>query len=183
MKKWLPILAVIIISGIIALILYLAGFMETMSAEEIKNSIEIIDVETKWVKKYYQPWPPKLTLVPAICFRVKNVSDKPLRYVNFNANYRFRDDYEDLGNSFLAAIRGEAIMPGEISELITLKSNYGVEGKTVHTFKDNPRWRIVFVKLFAVKSNQYAPLGEWEISKKIDFKEPEPVGMEKKEIK
>jgi len=136
------------------------------------QSLEIVDVQTKWVSKYYQPWPPKLILVPAISFRVKNLSNKPLHYINFNANFRFKDDYENLGDCFLAAIRGKPVMPGELSELILLKSNYGVEGKSVDSFKGNPRWRTVVVKIFSqLKGSKYVLIGVYEISKKIDFKE------------
>jgi hypothetical protein len=38
------------------------------------------------------------------------------------------------------------------------------------------------VRLFAQsKGSQFLPLGEYEISRRIDFVEPEPVGMDKKE--
>jgi hypothetical protein len=107
------------------------------------------------------------------------VTDKPLKYINFNANFRFRDDFENLGDSFLAAIRGEPILPGETSDTILLKSNYGVEGKSLASFENNPHWKTVVVQLFAQsKGSQYIKLGEWEVSKKIDFKEDEDVGME-----
>lgn len=186
MKRWLFLIVIIVV---VALLVYFilpklgCKVVEKITAEELKASLEIVDLETKWVEKYYQPWPPKLILVPAISFRVKNLTDKPLRYVNFNANFRFKADFENLGDSFLAAIRGEPIQPGELSEVITLKSNYGVEGKTKDSFKDNPHWRIVIVKLFAVKSSQYALLGEYEVSKNIDFEEPEPVHVGEKEEK
>lgn len=182
MKRYSFLIIVIITVVVLFFILQRAGLLKTVSSQELKSSIEIIDVETKWVSKYYQPWPPKLILVPAISFKVKNVADKPLHYINFNANFRFRDDYENLGDSFLAAIRGKSIMPSEVSHRILLKSNYGVEGKSLNSFKDNPQWKIVIVKLFAQsKGSQYVLMGEWEISRKIDFKEPEPVGIEKKE--
>lgn len=182
MKRWLFILVIIIAAVILAFVLQKTGLMKTVSPEKLKNSIELTDIETKWVDKLYQPWPPKLILVPAISFQVKNITDEPLRYINFNANFRFQEDYENLGDSFLAAIRGEPIMPGETSDRILLKSNYGVEGKSLASFENNPRWRIVFVKLFVQsKGSQYVLLGEWEVSRKIDFKEPEPVGMEKKQ--
>ena len=29
----------------------------TTTPDELKNSIELLDLETKWVSKYYQPWP------------------------------------------------------------------------------------------------------------------------------
>jgi len=184
MKRWMFLIIIIAAAALIVFILYKVGAVQTMTAEELKDAIEIVEVETKWVDKYYQPWPPKLVLVPAISFRVKNITDKPLNYINFNANFRFKADYENLGDAFLAAIRKESIPPGELSEVITLKSNYGVEGKTVHSFENNPHWRIAFVRLFASsRGSQFAQLGEWEVSKKIGFKEPESVHMGEKDKK
>jgi|Deesub1362B_J571_1020462.scaffolds.fasta_scaffold00002_825 hypothetical protein len=184
MRRWSFILLAIVTALILAYFFEKTGLWKTVSPEELKSSIEIVDVETKWVKKYYQPWPPKLILVPAISFRVKNISDKPLRYINFNANFRFKDDYENLGDCFLAAIRNDPILPDHTSDIITLKSNYGVEGKTKASFENNPYWKTVFVKLFAQsKGSQYVLLGEWEVSKKIDFEEPEPVGLPDKKKK
>ncbi len=182
MKRFAFLFAVILLAVILVFVLQKAGLWKTITAEDLEASIEVVDVDTFWTDKYYQPWPPRLILVPAISFRVKNLTEKPLKYINFNANFRFMDDFENLGDSFLAAIRNNPIPPGDKSEVITLKSNYGVEGKTLATFKDNPHWKTVFVKLFAQsKGSQFLTIGEYEISRRIDFKEPEPVGMEQKE--
>jgi hypothetical protein len=165
-----------------ALILFFGPSCKSISPDELKNSVAIEVVETKWVAKLYQPWPPKLILVPSLSFRVKNVSDKPLNYLNFNAIFRFKDERENLGDNFLAAIRKDPVLPGEKSRLITLKSNFGVEGKTLASFKDNPQWRATVCRLFIQsKGSPHILLGEYEISRTIDFKEPEPVGIEKKE--
>ncbi len=172
-------LGVIIMVSLIALSF---SACKGVSPEELKASVEIIDVSSKWVEKTYQPWPPKLTLVPTISFRVKNVSDKPLNYLNFNAIFKFRDDQENLGDNFLAAIRKEPILPGESSQVITLKSNFGVEGKSLASFKDNPQWKPMICRLFIQsKGSPHVLLKEYDISREIDFKEPEPVGVEKKE--
>jgi hypothetical protein len=153
-----------------------------ISPEELKASLEIVEVSSKWVAKTYQPWPPKLILVPTITFRVKNNSDRPLNYLNFNAIFKSRDELENMGDNFLAAIRKQPIRPGETSPVITLKSNYGVEGKSLAQFKDNPQWKPVICRLFVQsKSPIHVLLGEYEISREIDFKEPEPVGTEKKD--
>lgn len=158
--------------------------LKSTSPEELKASVEIVNIETKWVAKTYMPWPPKLILVPVISFQVKNISDKPLNYVNFNAIFRFKGDQENLGDNFLAAIRKEPVPPGELSKVITLKSNFGVEGKSLASFKDNPEWKPVICKLFIQsKGSIHVLLGEYDVSRTIDFKEPEPVGMEKKEEK
>ena len=153
-----------------------------LSPEELKGSLEIVEMSSKWVAKTYQPWPPKLVLVPTVSFRVKNISGKPLNYLNFNAIFKFRDDLENLGDNFLAAIRKEPIPPGEMSQVITLKSNFGVEGTSLAKFQDNPNWKTVICKLFVQsKGSIHVLLGEYEVSKEIDFKEPEPVGQEQKE--
>jgi hypothetical protein len=153
---------------------------KSVPSEELKASIEMTDVETKWVSKYYQPWPPRLILVPVVSFRVKNVGTKPLEHVNFNAIFKFKGDPENLGDNFLAAIRGKAVNPGETSEAITLKSNFGVEGKTVASFKDSVQWKPTEVKIFArSKGSQFVLLGEWDISRTIDFVEPASVDIKK----
>ena len=85
---------------------------KSVPSDELKASIEITDVDTKWVSKYYQPWPPRLILVPVVSFRVKNVGTKPLQHVNFNAIFKFKGDPENLGDNFLAAIRSKAVNPG-----------------------------------------------------------------------
>jgi len=155
---------------------------KSTSPEELKAAVEIVDVSSKWIAKSYQPWPPKLILVPTISFRVKNTSDRPLNYLNFNAIFKFRDDQENLGDNFLAAIRKDPIPPGQTSQAIALKSNFGVEGKSLAQFKDNPQWKTVICKLFIQsKGSVHVLLGEYEISREIDFKEPDPVGTETKE--
>lgn len=155
-----------------------------MSPEELKSSIELTDIETRWEKKYYQPWPPKLTLVPAISFKVKNIGEEPMSYIYFNGIFRFIGEKENLGDNFLAGIHGEPLMPGETSEVITLQSNFGVEGDNVNHFKNNPEWKTAEVRIFAKsKGAQYALLNEYTISKKINFEEPAPVGMDDKQEK
>lgn len=159
------------LAGLLAVLVLPA--CRTTTAEELKASIEVTDVETKWVSKYYQPWPPRLTLVPQMAFRVRNTGEGSLSYVNFNAVFRFRGDEENLGDQFRAAIRGDAVPPGELSDVITMTSNYGVEGRTLDSFKDNPAWRPVVVRLFASsRGSGFVLLGEYDVSRTIDFQEP-----------
>ncbi len=107
-----------------------------------------------------------------------------MKYVYFNAIFRHKDEEEVSGDAFLAAIRNIPVEPGEMSDTILLKSSYGYEGTSLASFDDNPFWNIVTVKLFAkFKGSNYIPIGDWEISRKIDFKEPEPVGKKNPEEK
>jgi len=153
--------------------------------EEIKKSMEVVGLDSKWVAKEYRQWPrPKLVLVPVITFRIKNLSPEPLKYVNFNAIFKEVGAKENRGDCFLAAIRKKPVLPGELSDLITMKSNFGVEGINLDSFKNNPGWQTYSVRLFALsKGSRHVLLGEWIVSRKIDFKEDQPVHMggEKKE--
>jgi hypothetical protein len=176
MKNLSFILAIILLGIIVAAVAHFTGLWQTMSQDELEGSFELLDIESKWVEKIYQPWPPKLVLVPAISFKIKNISEQPLKYFYLNANFKFRDDVANLGDGFIEAIRGKPLMPGETSESILLKSTHGMEGKNLAEFKSNPFFlsKIVDVKVFAKsQGSQYIPVGEWEVSKTIDFKEPE----------
>ena len=170
--------AFILVLAILALAVMPA--CKTMSREELKGTIEVIDYTSTWVSKYYQPWPPRLILVPQISFRIKNIGTKPLNYVNFNAVYQFKNDPENFGDAFRASIRGKAIPPGGTSDLIVLKSNLGVEGKNLAGIRDNPEWKPALVRLFAIsKGSTPVLLGVYDVSRDIDFKEPEPVEPKK----
>lgn len=185
MKKY-SVISVILVIALLTTFMFSckSEIKKEQELEYLKTSIEIIDVETKWVEKEYQPWPPKLVLVPTISFRVKNLTDKPLTYVYFNAIFRLKDEVEISGDAFLAAIRNVPVEPGAISDTILLRSNYGTEGTTLESFKDNPFWETVMVQLFIkFRGSQYIPFGEWEISREIDFKEPDPVGKKVPEEK
>jgi hypothetical protein len=153
---------------------------KVMSSDELKNSIEVLDYTSAWVSKYYQPWPPRLILVPQISFRIKNIGAKPLSYVNFNAVYQFKGDPENLGDAFMAAIRGKAVPPGETSPVITLRSNLGVDGKNLAGIRDNPQWKQAYVRLFAIsKGSAPVLIGVFDVSRDIDFKEDQPAEPKK----
>ena len=173
--------ALIIAAG---LCLGLAACTKAPSDDEVKAMMQVTDVSTKWVSKLYKPWPARLVLVPTVSFRVKNLKDKPLTYVDFNAIFILKDNPVNNGDNFKAAIRGTPVMPGEFSQVITLKSNFGVEGRTLASIRDNPYWKPWEVKLFALThGSNPVLLGRWDVSRDIDFKEPEAVGLGKPEVK
>jgi len=167
-----------------SILLGLTGQIACKSAgeEQIKASLEILDMKTSWVMKEYRQWPnPKLTLVPSISFQAKNLTTEPLRFLNFNAVFKAKDAAENLGDDFRTAVGNEGIPPGGMSPVITMVSNFGVEGKTLESFKNNPQWQTYFIKLFVqMKGSRHILLGEWPISRQIDFKEDTAVLEDKK---
>jgi hypothetical protein len=149
---------------------------KTMTQEEVRKSMEIEILDTKWAMKEYRQWPhPVLKLVPAVVFRIKNLTSEPMKFVNFNAIFREKNAIEERGSNFLAAIRKTPVPPGGWSEPITLKSNWGNEASNLEAYKNNPAWTTLWVKIYAQwKGSRHTLLGEWEVSKKIDFQEPGP---------
>ncbi len=163
--------------------LFLAA-CKTPSIDQVKASLEVVDVQTKWVVKQYRQWPqPKLVLVPLVQFRVRNKTAEPLKYINFNGVFKRPGDAENLGDNFLAAIRNEPVPPGGFSPVIILKSNFGREGRNLEQFKLSPQELLYNVKIYAqFGGSRHALLGEYPISREIDFKEDQPVHMENKKI-
>jgi hypothetical protein len=156
----------------------------SLTPEELKNSIQVTDMQSKWVSKFYQPWPPRLILVPEISFRIKDVGSQPLSYVTFNAVFNFKGERDNFGDCFLAAIGGKAVLPGGASQVITMKSNFGVDGKDLANIRDNPAWKQAEVRLFVQsKGTQPVLLGVYDVSRYIDFKEPEAPQLKKSDIK
>ena len=157
---------------------------KTPSIDQVKASLEVVDVQTKWVVKEYRQWPqPKLVLVPLVQFRVRNKTAEPLKYVNFNGVFKKPGDTENLGDNFLAAIRNEPIPPGGLSPVIILKSNFGREGRNLEQFQLSPQELLYDVKIYAqFGGSRHALLGEYPVSREIDFKEDQPVHMEGKKI-
>jgi len=155
---------------------------KAMNDQEVKAAIEVVDVSTSWVMKEYRQWPnPKLTLVPSVTFKIHNLTAEKLKYINFNAIFREENAVENLGDQFKAVIRDEGIPPNGYSPVITLKSNFGVAGTSLESFKTNPMWRTYEVRLFAqMGGSRHVPMGEWKVSKQIDFQEDKAVPADKK---
>jgi hypothetical protein len=178
--KRIVVIAVIVSA---AALLFLAA-CKSVPPEELKRSIEVVDMQAKWVSKFYQPWPPRLIIVPEVSFRVKNLGAKPLTYVNFSAMFNFKSDPENFGDAFKSAIRGNGVPPGEASEPIVLRSNFGVDGKTLKGIQENPSWKQAEFRLFAQSGGSTPVLiGTYDVSREIDFKEPEAPQPKKDDVK
>lgn len=157
---------------------------KTPSIDQVKASLEVVNLQTKWVVKEYKQWPqPKLVLVPQVQFQVRNKTAEPLKYINFNGVFKKPGDSQNLGDNFLAAVRNEPIPPDGLSPVITLKSNFGREGRNLEQFKLFPMELEYDVRIYAqFGGSRHALLGEFPVSHDIDFKEDQPVHMDGKKV-
>jgi hypothetical protein len=154
------------------------------SIAQVQASLEVVNLQTKWVVKEYKQWPqPKLVLVPVAQFQVRNKSVEPLKNINFNAIFKKPDEKENRGDNFLATIRDQPILPGAESPVVVLKSNFGLEGRNLEHFKLYPKELTYVVKIFAqYGGSRPSLLGEFPVSGEIDFKPDAPVHMDGKKI-
>ena len=175
--------SVAVLAAAVVLALISQTGCKSMTDAEVAAAIELTDLSTSWTMKEYRQWPnPKLTLVPTVTFRIRNLTDETLKFININAIFREENSIENLGDQFKAVIRDKGIPPHGTSELITLKSNFGVAGTNLESFRTNPLWRPYDVRLFAqMRGSRHVPMGEWKVSKQIDFKEDTAPVPEKKD--
>lgn len=144
----------------------IAQFFQPVKPEELKEAIQLVDIDTYWGEKSVRPW--ETVLVPVISFKVKNIGQKPLQYVSFNAVFRFKGEEQALGDCYLSTFR-KPLQPNQTSERIVLKSNYGYRASSKSAFINNPGWKSTIVDLYVrSKGSGFAYIGRYDISKKIE---------------
>lgn len=182
-KAW-----VYIVVGLV--VIFLAGYfyksviVEGMSESDIKKSIQVVWAETKWIEQKGDNM--QFKIVPAILFKVKNVGDRPLEFMDFEAVFEFSENGMVSEDGMLRAFK-EPLNPGQTSELLTIVPFHGYQARSKETFsKDNPLWKKMQAKLFArSKGSPLARIGGlYPISQVIDWKlsgnaETSPVAKEK----
>jgi len=144
----------------------IAQFFQQVKPEELKESIQLLDIDTYWGEKYVRPW--ETVLVTVVSFKVMNTGQKPLQYVSFNAVFRFKGEEQSLGDCYLSTFR-KPLQPKQISERIVLKSNYGYKASSKSAFINNPAWKATIVDLYVrSKGSGFAYIGRFDVSKKIE---------------
>ena len=144
-KSWLILFGALV--GIVLLALFFKSIvLDIMSKEEVAKSIEVVEYDTIWVVKESTPYDVKI--VPSITFKIKNTGKKPLQHVSFAGRF----EYEETGQLFKdgsAHACREPLLPGEVSDEIIVKGEFGYSGRSKASIKKNKEWKKVRVKLFA----------------------------------
>lgn len=163
--KFWAILIVILVGIFLALQFYLSS-VRSLGTEELKNSIELLDVNTQWVNKDVTPY--GVTIVPSITFRVKNTGTKPLKYVKFIGIFLYEENDKEFTDGFNMEFK-EALKPGETSEEILIKAFNGYKASSKEAFFENRSgWKKIKVKVFAGTSSTPALLGVFSVKQEIE---------------
>lgn len=172
--RWvLRILMLLLIAG--AFVAIRSAFRDQVGPEDIENGLQIVAQDSIWVDKESEE-PGKISIVPSIRFRVKNVGEKALGSLKFIGIFELIDGGEQLGDGNIVILE-RALEPGETSELLTITSRYGYSASSKEAFLSNAaEWKAVRVRLLARKNSAPGKLGSYEISRKISGMDsaPEP---------
>jgi len=143
--------------------------LQEKSFEKIGKVLQIFEQDSVWVEKSRILTSKKVTIVPSITLRVKNVGTEPMQDVIFKGEFLFEDTGEKLSEGTAMALK-KALGPGEISKDISIRSDLGYDGKSKAAFVRNPRdWRRVKVKIFAKQLDyEYVLLGIYPIQQKVE---------------
>jgi hypothetical protein len=106
--------------------------------EELKQSIEIFDIDSQWVQKgeIHEKDFHGILLVPQISFRFRNVGKDDLKYVYVLSVFRLRNRVKSLGEGHKMTLR-KALKPGAESDRIVLTCSFGYRATSKEAFVKN----------------------------------------------
>ncbi|MBN1932298.1 MAG: hypothetical protein JW786_11890 [Desulfobacterales bacterium] len=141
--------------------------------KEIAEPIQIVWYDSIWVDKNVET--DGVTIVPAISFKIKNTSGRPLQNIKFYCIFVFEESGKNLTDGDVIAIKNP-LPPGQISEEIFVKGYFGFRASSKQAFiKNKANWKSVKVKIYMAKYHEgildmdgKSPLGTFPINKKIE---------------
>jgi hypothetical protein len=137
---------------------------------DLTKGLEVLDVSTGWKDVGIQA-DGNNKLVPALSFKLKNISDQPLRTLRVNAVFKQVGTDEEFGAEYVVVsqTQADALVPGAESRTITVKSTLGYTGVDSRAdllkhsgFVD--RHAVLSVKNGSV---QWIPIGDYPIERRL----------------
>lgn len=159
--------------AVVMLIIYKVTIIDkTIEPEVLKNSIEIFNIDSKWVvsEEVDTPEFKGIVLVPQISFQVRNIGSVKLSYVRFLGIFSLLGRPKDLGDSVYVAFK-KPLEPGQVdSERITLTAKFGYKATSKQAFSKNSKdWRSCAVQvLVSSGTSQLIKLKTYYVSRRID---------------
>jgi len=93
---------------------------------DLKKGLVIQDVATGWFDAGIINGQNKL--VPAISFKLKNVSDQKLKVIQVNVLFKRVNDPAEWGSGFVTVVGSAGLAPGAVTDTVLVKSNLGYTG-------------------------------------------------------
>ena len=111
----------------------------------------------------------KNKVVPAVSFKLKNVSDQSLKTLQVNAVFRRTSQDEEWGSGFRTVAGSGGLAPGAATDTVTIKADLGYTGTdSREAMLRHSQFVDAKVDLFAkYGSTQWARIGEFPISRHL----------------
>src|SRR5262245_12684113 len=136
-------------------------------AIDVRDALRFESVTTGWME--VGPVEAGNKLVPAVAFKVKNVSNSTLAPVQVNAIFRRVDQTEEWSNAMLTAAGSTGLAPAAATDRLLIKGELGYTGTDSQwDMLRNSQFIDAKVDLFArYGSRQWTRLGEYGIARSI----------------
>lgn len=135
---------------------------------DLTKGLQVTDVATGWHDAGIQE-DGNNKLVPSVTFKVKNVSNAPLRALQMNAIFKQVNNEEEWGSGFLIVSKSDGLAPGAESQSFTVNSQKGYTG--IEPRADMLRNSLFVdgrVLLFAkYGSGQWTKVAEYQIERRL----------------
>ncbi len=145
-----------------------AGLAGCSPRIDVKQALEVTDVVTGWYDAGLVEGH-KNKLVPSVTFRIKNVSNETVTYVQFNAVFRVVGDVQELGSKLVRGIGGDGLAPGQYAGPYTLQSDLGYTGEQPRVeMLQHGQFKDAQVEIFAKHgSDQWVKLSGVNITRQL----------------
>ena len=134
---------------------------------DLATGIEIDEISTGWLDAGNVDG--KNKVVPAVMFKLKNVSDQKLTTLQVNAIFRRVNSNEEWGDGFRTVAGSRGLLPGAATDTVTINAQLGYTGSDSHAaMLYNAQFVDAKVDLFAkYGSGQWARIGEYPIMRQL----------------
>jgi hypothetical protein len=136
-------------------------------ALDLTQTLQVTDLSTGWYDVGIVDGQNKL--VPSVSFALKNGSDQTLSVLQVNVIFRRVNEPEEWGSSWLPVTGSEGLPPGEMSKILTARSQQGYKGTEPRAdMLQNAYFVDAKAELFAkYGSVQWQKLGDYPINRQL----------------
>jgi hypothetical protein len=152
---------------VIFAIVVISLMKSSMNVEDVYKSLKIVSYRTQWVDKEVTPF--EISLVPAIWIKLENIGTKDVQYLQLNGRFEFCDTQKPHSSGSIALFK-EPLAPGEVSEEVMIKADFGYKASSREAFiKNKDNWREMQVLIFArYQGSSFVRIGDtYKIARKV----------------
>lgn len=152
--------------AVVLVVAALAGAGSCTPAIDLATSIKVTDVLTGFYDWGIQDGMNKL--VPSITFKLTNIGTRPVDSVQVTVAFWFEGADGPNDDKQVQAISTTAVQPGQSSDAITIRSDFGFThaGPRAEMFQ-NRDFKDVTAKLFAKRGGKIVRLGEFKLDRRM----------------